>query len=66
MDIIAYGYHPVVLPIDELTRIHGNDERLSLDNIRVYGAKGYVTEFEIERQAVNGAAAVKTLTGDGS
>jgi acetylornithine deacetylase/succinyl-diaminopimelate desuccinylase-like protein len=33
-DIIAYGYHPVVLPIEELIRIHGNDERLSLDNIR--------------------------------
>ena len=34
MDIIAYGYHPVVLPIEELSRIHGNDERLSLSNIR--------------------------------
>jgi acetylornithine deacetylase/succinyl-diaminopimelate desuccinylase-like protein len=34
MDILAYGYHPVVLPIEELTRIHGNDERLSLENIK--------------------------------
>jgi acetylornithine deacetylase/succinyl-diaminopimelate desuccinylase-like protein len=34
MDIIAYGYHPVVLPIEELARIHGNDERLSLENIQ--------------------------------
>jgi len=33
-DILAYGYHPVVLPIEELSRIHGNDERLSLENIR--------------------------------
>jgi len=34
MDILAYGYHPVVLPIEELSRIHGNDERLSLENIK--------------------------------
>jgi len=33
LDIIAYGYNPAVLPIEELTRIHGNDERLSLENI---------------------------------
>jgi len=33
-DILAYGYHPVVLPVEELSRIHGNDERLSLENIR--------------------------------
>ena len=34
MGITAYGYHPVVIPIDEFVRIHGNDERLSLQNIR--------------------------------
>ena len=34
MGITAYGYHPVLLPDSELQRIHGNDERLSLQNIR--------------------------------
>ncbi len=35
MDITAYGYKPIILPIEEFTRIHGNDERLSLDNIKL-------------------------------
>lgn len=34
MGITAYGYHPILLPDSELQRIHGNDERLSLQNIR--------------------------------
>jgi len=34
MGITAYGYHPILLPDSELERIHGNDERLSLENIR--------------------------------
>lgn len=34
MGIIAYGYHPIVVPVEEFTRVHGNDERLSLDNIK--------------------------------
>ncbi len=32
--IVAYGYHPVVVPVEDFSRIHGNDERLSLDNIK--------------------------------
>jgi acetylornithine deacetylase/succinyl-diaminopimelate desuccinylase-like protein len=35
MDILAYGYHPIVVPVEDFSRIHGNDERLSLDNIRL-------------------------------
>jgi len=35
IDITAYGYKPIILPIEEFTRIHGNDERLSLDNIKL-------------------------------
>lgn len=35
MDILAYGYHPIVVPVVDFSRIHGNDERLSLDNIKL-------------------------------
>jgi acetylornithine deacetylase/succinyl-diaminopimelate desuccinylase-like protein len=34
MGIQAYGYHPVVIPVEDFSGIHGNDERLSLQNIR--------------------------------
>jgi acetylornithine deacetylase/succinyl-diaminopimelate desuccinylase-like protein len=32
--ILAYGYDPAILPVEEMGRIHGNDERLSLENIQ--------------------------------
>lgn len=32
--ILAYGYAPAILPVEEMGRIHGNDERLSLENIQ--------------------------------
>jgi acetylornithine deacetylase/succinyl-diaminopimelate desuccinylase-like protein len=32
--IAAYGYAPVMLPVEEAMRVHGNDERLSIENIR--------------------------------
>lgn len=35
MDILAYGYHPIIVPVEDFSRIHGNDERLSLDNIKL-------------------------------
>jgi acetylornithine deacetylase/succinyl-diaminopimelate desuccinylase-like protein len=31
--ILAYGYQPVAVPVSDRGRIHGNDERLSLENI---------------------------------
>ena len=34
MGIVAYGYEPTVLPSAELGRFHGNDERISLENVR--------------------------------
>jgi acetylornithine deacetylase/succinyl-diaminopimelate desuccinylase-like protein len=34
MDIVAYGYGPEVLTPDESNRIHGNDERVSVQNVR--------------------------------
>lgn len=36
----AYGFSPFVLEEDELRRVHGNDERLSLDNVRA-GVRNY-------------------------
>jgi len=34
MDIVAYGYGPEILTPDESNRIHGNDERVSVQNVR--------------------------------
>jgi carboxypeptidase PM20D1 len=36
----GYGWSPFVLDDDEVRRIHGNDERVSLDNVRA-GARAY-------------------------
>jgi acetylornithine deacetylase/succinyl-diaminopimelate desuccinylase-like protein len=36
----AYGWSPFVLDTGELRRIHGNDERISLDNVRA-GARAW-------------------------
>jgi acetylornithine deacetylase/succinyl-diaminopimelate desuccinylase-like protein len=36
--IAAYGFSPAILPAGELERIHGIDERISLDNL-VLGAQ---------------------------
>lgn len=36
----GYGWSPFVLDENELVRIHGNDERVSLDNLRA-GARSY-------------------------
>jgi acetylornithine deacetylase/succinyl-diaminopimelate desuccinylase-like protein len=36
----GYGWSPFVLDGEELRRIHGNDERISLDNLRA-GARSY-------------------------
>jgi acetylornithine deacetylase/succinyl-diaminopimelate desuccinylase-like protein len=36
----AYGFSPFVLEADEMARVHGNDERISLDNVRA-GVRAY-------------------------
>ena len=36
----GYGFSPFILEEDELQRIHGNDERISLENVRE-GARAY-------------------------
>jgi acetylornithine deacetylase/succinyl-diaminopimelate desuccinylase-like protein len=37
----GYGWSPFVLDAEEWRRVHGNDERISLDNLRA-GARAYV------------------------
>jgi acetylornithine deacetylase/succinyl-diaminopimelate desuccinylase-like protein len=37
----GYGWSPFLLDEVELVRIHGNDERISLENLRA-GARSYV------------------------
>ena len=37
----GYGFGPFVLDEGELTRIHGNDERISIENVRE-GVRSYV------------------------
>jgi acetylornithine deacetylase/succinyl-diaminopimelate desuccinylase-like protein len=34
------GFSPFVLEADEMARVHGNDERISLDNVRA-GVRAY-------------------------
>jgi acetylornithine deacetylase/succinyl-diaminopimelate desuccinylase-like protein len=34
LDITAYGYSPFVIPREDRAGVHGNNERLSLENIR--------------------------------
>jgi acetylornithine deacetylase/succinyl-diaminopimelate desuccinylase-like protein len=46
--IQAYGYSPVMLPIEEVQRVHGNDERLSIENIR----RGTVMMLELVERLV--------------
>jgi acetylornithine deacetylase/succinyl-diaminopimelate desuccinylase-like protein len=46
--IAAYGFMPVMLPIEEIQRVHGNDERLSVENIR----RGTAMMLEIVEQLV--------------
>ncbi len=34
MGIVAYGYEPIILPTSEMIRLHGNDERITIENVR--------------------------------
>jgi len=38
--LAGYGYSPFVLDDDDIRRVHGNDERVSIDNI-VAGVRSY-------------------------
>jgi acetylornithine deacetylase/succinyl-diaminopimelate desuccinylase-like protein len=46
--IPCYGYAPFVLSAPEYNRVHGNDERVSVDNVR----KGTRTHYELVRGLV--------------
>jgi acetylornithine deacetylase/succinyl-diaminopimelate desuccinylase-like protein len=40
MGLEGYGWSPFVLDAEEYRRIHGNDERVSVENVRA-GARAY-------------------------
>lgn len=44
--ITAYGYAPIVVPLADAAGVHGNDERISVDNVR----RGVTMMLEILRQ----------------
>jgi acetylornithine deacetylase/succinyl-diaminopimelate desuccinylase-like protein len=46
MGLQAYGWSPFILDDEEWSRVHGNDERISLDNLRE-GARAY-TELLVQ------------------
>jgi acetylornithine deacetylase/succinyl-diaminopimelate desuccinylase-like protein len=50
MDIVAYGYDPFVVPATDYAGVHGNDERISVENMR----RGVVVLLDlVERWAVD-------------
>ena len=46
MGLQAYGFSPFILDEEEWSRVHGNDERISLENLRE-GARAY-TELLVQ------------------
>lgn len=34
LDIVAYGYDPFIIPKEDASGVHGNDERISVENMR--------------------------------
>lgn len=50
LDIIAYGYNPFVIPSQDRAGVHGNDERISIQNVQ----RGVVVMLDLlERWAVD-------------
>jgi acetylornithine deacetylase/succinyl-diaminopimelate desuccinylase-like protein len=48
LGMVAYGYSPIMLPLKESPRFHGNDERISVENMR----RGTVMMLELLEQLV--------------
>ena len=46
--ITAYGYAPIVVPIEDSAGLHGNNERVSVENIR----RGVTMMLDIVRRLV--------------
>src|SRR3989441_9846367 len=52
MGLAAYGWSPFILGDEEWRRVHGNDERISLENVRA-GARAY-TELLLQLAGIRG------------
>lgn len=48
LGIASYGYGPFMIPGDERSGVHGNDERISVENVR----KGTVVMWDVVRRMV--------------
>jgi acetylornithine deacetylase/succinyl-diaminopimelate desuccinylase-like protein len=46
LGITAYGFTPVVIPFEDAATIHGNNERISVENVR----RGVTMMLEIARR----------------
>jgi len=46
LGITAYGFTPVVIPFEDEGSVHGNNERISLENVR----RGVTMMLEITRR----------------
>jgi acetylornithine deacetylase/succinyl-diaminopimelate desuccinylase-like protein len=53
LGIPSYGYAPFLIPVDQESGVHGNDERISLENVR----RGTVMMWEIVQAMVTAASA---------
>ncbi|MEO6222122.1 MAG: M20/M25/M40 family metallo-hydrolase [Vicinamibacterales bacterium] len=50
LGITAYGYAPIVVPIEDSAGLHGNNERLSVENVR----RGVTMMLDIVRRLATG------------
>jgi acetylornithine deacetylase/succinyl-diaminopimelate desuccinylase-like protein len=53
LGITSYGFFPTVTPVEDAGGVHGNNERVSVENVR----RGTRLMFEIVRRFVDGRAA---------
>jgi acetylornithine deacetylase/succinyl-diaminopimelate desuccinylase-like protein len=53
LGIASYGYAPFLIPADQQSGVHGNDERISLENVR----RGTALMLEIVRRMATAASA---------
>jgi acetylornithine deacetylase/succinyl-diaminopimelate desuccinylase-like protein len=50
LGMAAYGYSPIVIPLEDLEGVHGNNERVSVENVR----RGTGIMREIVERVVHG------------
>ena len=51
LGIASYGFSPAIIPLQDRSSVHGNNERVSAEQIR----KGTRMMYEIVREVVGGA-----------